>query len=110
MATGRCRAFEPSASAAEFGRQQLGLDIHQGTLADAPVDDASFDVITMWDVLEHLHDPVDAIQRVAAMPRPGGMFIIRVPHLESLDARVRSAAIGPGWTLPAISTSFLARC
>jgi SAM-dependent methyltransferase len=82
------RGIEPSLSAAEFGRQQLGLDIVQGTFADVDLEDTTFDVITMWDVLEHLHHPVTALQKASRLLRPGGLLVVRVPHLESIDARV----------------------
>jgi SAM-dependent methyltransferase len=82
------QGIEPSPSAAEFGRRELGLDIVQVTFAGAEFDDASFDVITMWDVLEHLHDPTAALHKAARLLRPGGVLVLRVPHLESIGARL----------------------
>jgi len=82
------QGIEPSQSAVEFGRSQLGLDILQGTLDDIQFDDTSFAAVTMWDVLEHLHDPVAAVREVARILQPGGVFVVRVPHLESLDFRL----------------------
>jgi SAM-dependent methyltransferase len=82
------QGVEPSVSAAKFGRQKLGLDIRLGSLADAEFADATFDIVTMWDVLEHLHDPVAAAREVARILRPGGICIARAPHLEGIDARV----------------------
>jgi SAM-dependent methyltransferase len=79
---------EPSPSAAAHGRRELGLEIRQDTFADADFDAGSFDVITMWDVLEHLHNPRAAVQKAAQLLRPGGALVVRIPHLESLGARL----------------------
>jgi SAM-dependent methyltransferase len=82
------QGIEPSPSAAAYGRRELGLDIVQGTFADADLDDADFDAITMWDVLEHLHDPTAALHKAARLLRPGGVLVVRVPHMESIGARL----------------------
>ena len=49
--------LEPSRWAVEEGRRR-GLTMHQGTLRDAELDAASYDAVTMWDVVEHLVDPM----------------------------------------------------
>ena len=35
----------------------------------------SFDVIVMWDVIEHLYDPVDAFKNLLDALKPGGVFV-----------------------------------
>jgi 2-polyprenyl-3-methyl-5-hydroxy-6-metoxy-1,4-benzoquinol methylase len=45
-----------------------------------------FAAVTLWDVLEHLHDPAAALATVAGLLQPGGAVLVRVP-----DARVLSA-------------------
>lgn len=84
----RVRGIEPNADAAVFGNHQRDLPIQQGTLADSDLNENSFDVITMWDVLEHLHNPAAALEKVARLLRRRGVLIVRVPHLESIDARI----------------------
>jgi len=61
--------LEPSRWAVEEGRR-VGLNMIQGTLHDAELDSASFDVITMWDVVEHLIDPSVDIAEVARLLKP----------------------------------------
>ena len=61
--------LELSASSAEYGREILGLDIHEHALADFS-DDEGFDVIVLADVLEHLDDPVAASTAARACWRP----------------------------------------
>ena len=40
-----------------------------------------FDLITTWDVLEHVHDPVPFLETIAALLAPGGRVFIRTPNL-----------------------------
>ena len=53
----------------------------------------SFDIITLWHVLEHLRRPVEVLQRLATHLTPGGMIVISVPNFGSLQ----SAAFQGGW-------------
>jgi SAM-dependent methyltransferase len=90
---------EPNREAAAYAIQRFGHRIHIGTLADAGFPPASFDVITMWNVLEHLHTPWSDVLHVRDLLRNGGTFVFGVPNLESVEARV----FGPlwlGWDLP----------
>ena len=64
-----------------------GLDIFYGALADAPFADASFDVITLWAVLEHVYDPSTTLGHVGRLLRPGGTAIVLVPNFNSIPAR-----------------------
>lgn len=48
-------------------------------ILDIPEPDASFDAVLCTEVLEHLPDPVRALDEMARLLRPGGMFIITAP-------------------------------
>jgi SAM-dependent methyltransferase len=82
--------LEVSAFAACYGREQLGLNIvegmvdalHLGQLAP------SYDLITMWDVAEHLPDPADAIELLSARLAPGGVLALSTGDVRSLAARL----------------------
>ena len=78
------QGVELSAAAAHVGREQLGLDIFQGTLADAAFPDASFDVLTLFEVLEHLRDPGTVLAEARRILKPGGLLAVQVPN--DLDA------------------------
>lgn len=98
---GRWEVFgiEPEGAAASYAIQRFGHQVHIGTLADADLPSGSFDVITMWNVLEHLHTPWADLLRVRDLLRTGGLFVFSIPNLESIEARV----FGPlwlGWDLP----------
>jgi SAM-dependent methyltransferase len=84
---------EPSSEAADFAHEALGLDVHKGDLLSAQFASHSFDAVTMWDVLEHLHDPLANLREVRRILKPDGCFLFRVPMVDSLDARL----FGPYW-------------
>jgi SAM-dependent methyltransferase len=66
----------------------FGLNVYQGMLESAPLLPESFDVITMWDVVEHLHRPKETLAHVRRLLRPDGLFVFRVPNLDAWDARL----------------------
>lgn len=85
---------EPDAGAAQYARDRFGLDVYRGQLETTPWPAASFDVVTLWDVLEHLPDPAVALGRIRALLAPGGRLVFSVPNGDSIDAR----CFGPWWT------------
>jgi 2-polyprenyl-3-methyl-5-hydroxy-6-metoxy-1,4-benzoquinol methylase len=76
-----------------YARTRLGLDVYIGELADATFPDEYFDLVTMWHVLEHLHDPRSTLVEAARVARPGGTLLLGLPDPESLEARL----FGPHW-------------
>lgn len=83
---------EPSVWAAEEARQR-GLRVTTGTLASAAFEPASFDVVTMWDVIEHLTDPKAELQRANRLLKPRGIVCIHTIDIGSLMPHL----LGPRW-------------
>jgi len=83
---------EPSQWAAEQAGR-LGLNVIGGTLEGANLPDESFDVVTLWDVIEHVADPIGEIRRVHRILKAGGLIVIHTMDINSLFARV----MGPRW-------------
>jgi SAM-dependent methyltransferase len=79
---------EPNQWAARYAREQLKLDIFHGHLLEANLADNQFDVVTLWDVLEHLHDPRQTLTEIWRILKPGGFLICSVPNLDSIDAKL----------------------
>ena len=50
----------------------------------------SYDIITMFEVLEHLPSPVEFLKRAESVIRPGGLLYITTPNFNSLDRRIFS--------------------
>ena len=94
--------------------QGIGVDINEGALAVARrqaigvlcgeadrlgLSSAFFDVVTMWDVIEHVPDPVGALAEVCRILRPGGVLLLSTPNSESWQARLWGKHWG-GWDVP----------
>ncbi len=78
---------EPSGWAATEA-QQRGLAVIQGTL-DAPVlQGKQFDVLTLWDVIEHLDDPAAELEKAHHLLKPGGWLVVHTMDVDSLTARL----------------------
>lgn len=77
-----------SAFGVEFARERFSLDVHQGDLCDLNLPLNEFDLVTMWDVIEHVPDPAANIQRAAQLLRPGGYLTIATPDVYSVPARL----------------------
>src|SRR5687767_1843895 len=66
----------------------FGLPIFRGSVEDAPFQPASFDLITLWAVLEHVHDPVAMLSSVRRLLKLDGRAFVLVPNFNSLPGRV----------------------
>jgi SAM-dependent methyltransferase len=84
---------EPSAFAASFARERLGLDVRSEELFTADLPIGHFDVAVMGDVLEHLTRANAALDRVGELLRPGGLIALELPDAGSRVARL----LGPRW-------------
>jgi len=65
---------EPSKWAAGYSEEVMQERVFQGVLRDLPTEEGPFDVITMWDVMEHLPHPVEEMKRIHSRLKPGGVF------------------------------------
>jgi SAM-dependent methyltransferase len=117
---------EPSEFASAYARGRLGLDVRTGELLTTPLPLGHFDAIVMGDVIEHLPRPDEALERITALLRPGGIVWIALPDAGSLVARglrarwwsvipthvqfftrssIRALLERQGWTVLAIDTA-----
>ena len=65
-----------------------GFRVHVGRVEDFPVSEAGFDGVVMLQLIEHVEDPAAICERVHAMLRPGGCFVIETPNLGGIDHRI----------------------
>ncbi len=82
------QGVEPSKQIAEYARTEHKLDVFPGTLEEASFPAGAFDCVTMWDVLEHVHDPLATLREINRILKDDGMLVLRVPNLASWDARL----------------------
>ncbi|MBA7597474.1 Ubiquinone biosynthesis O-methyltransferase [subsurface metagenome] len=71
---------EPSPFAVRFARTQYGLRVFQGELKEANFSSNFFDLITMWDVLGHLSNPMGYLKEAFHLLKRGGVIVLKVPH------------------------------
>jgi 2-polyprenyl-3-methyl-5-hydroxy-6-metoxy-1,4-benzoquinol methylase len=86
--------LEISETIASHARERFEFDtIHIGPLQNAPYPEGHFDLITMWDVVEHVVDPVALLVKGRELLRPGGLLVIETQDIDSRFARL----LGPRW-------------
>ena len=81
------QGLEPSAWAADLA-QRRGLPVVQGFLRPGVFAPESFDVITLWDVIEHLTDPLGLLRSCRELLVPGGWIVVHTMDAGSLAARL----------------------
>lgn len=79
---------EPNHWLCEWGNKHYGLNIVPGTIFDMKLPDAAFDVVTLWDVLEHTPDPKAVLKECARVLKQGGVLVVNYPDIHSSIARV----------------------
>jgi 2-polyprenyl-3-methyl-5-hydroxy-6-metoxy-1,4-benzoquinol methylase len=73
---------EPAANIAAAARAQ-GLIVHTGLLADLKLADAAFDAITLFEVIEHLKEPLPLLRECHRVLRPGGILLLSTGNTAS---------------------------
>jgi SAM-dependent methyltransferase len=61
--------------------------VHRGEFPGVSLDAPSYDAITAWAVLEHVHDPGAHFRKVGRLLRPGGHFVFLVTNFDSISSR-----------------------
>ena len=80
--------IEPNEKARELALRKTKLKDCQGTIEEMiETISESFDVITMWHVLEHVRNLTDFVSKIKTMLKPGGVLIVAVPNFKSNDAK-----------------------
>jgi 2-polyprenyl-3-methyl-5-hydroxy-6-metoxy-1,4-benzoquinol methylase len=74
--------------AINYTQDRFGFSVQRGSLLELNYPPNSYDLVTMWDVVEHVPDPRGYVQRVAELLRPGGVFALATPDIDSLPARL----------------------
>lgn len=65
-----------------------GLDVYTGVLENSPFFNQQFDVVTLWDTIEHVADPLNTIKQAYNITKPGGIVVLTTGDVESLISRM----------------------
>jgi SAM-dependent methyltransferase len=79
--------LEPSRLGRRTALECFGLDVWPGILPDPGLPSASFDAVTLWDVIEHMPDPGAVVRDCWRLLRPGGVLGLGTPDVGSPLAR-----------------------
>lgn len=82
---------ELNKSCAEYGRKRYGLKIHSDYLAEIDFPDETFDVITLYDVLEHVPDIKGMLSDIRRKLKNDGLLVIQSPNIDSVLAQLTKA-------------------
>lgn len=74
---------EVSSIAAQKAKDN-NIDVFIGDLLEAKYQDGYFDMVRLWSVLEHLHEPALYLKEIYRIMKKGGAVIIQVPNIKSL--------------------------
>ena len=87
--------LEPSDAIRAAAAEELGEDHVRGGLLgiDDDLEPGSYDLVTFWDVIEHIPDPRAALVRAAELLAPGGKILVETQNVESRAAKV----LGKKW-------------
>ena len=87
------QGLEISEFAANYAKTEFHLEVEIATLDNTTLKNESFDVITAWDVIEHVPDPHQFLMSINRLLKPGGIFIAGTPNADSWSAKLK----GKSW-------------
>jgi 2-polyprenyl-3-methyl-5-hydroxy-6-metoxy-1,4-benzoquinol methylase len=91
------RGVEMCRENAEFVKNRFGIPVWQGDFLDYP-ETEFFDVITLWDALEHIQNADRVVSKASRLLKGGGLLVVQVPQAGSLIAKMLGSrwwAMGP---------------
>jgi len=79
--------LDVSPVAVRLAAARAGVTVYEGELTVPPrAELGPVDVVTLWDVLEHLRDPVAVLEAVPRWLRPGGLLVVQTQNVRSVTA------------------------
>jgi len=94
-----CYGIEPSEYAANYAIKRFNLQVIHGYLTEHLFEENYFDVVSLWDVFEHLPEPKNDLSIIKTILKPGGMLIITTPNVDSWGRKIFKEH-WVGWDVP----------
>jgi len=70
-------------------REQLGLDVVQADFLSYDYGQRKFDVVCLWDTIEHLREPHLYLEKISKLTESGALLAITTADIETFNARLR---------------------
>lgn len=83
----------------EYGKRVNNIDVHCCDIFDDRFQANSYDLITLYDIIEHVDDPVGLLKRTQELLAPGGGVYISTPNEKGLVIRTGNMLKGGGQTM-----------
>ncbi len=80
--------IEPNKWLGDYGRKKFDVEVLSSTLEEAKLGDKRFDIITMWDVLEHMPNPKSGLLEANRVMKDDGVLIISYPDYGSIFSKI----------------------
>ena len=87
--------IEVSEFAANYIKTHLGLSVINKSFYDCKLPDEAFDVVTLWDAIEHFKDPISALEKINRILKADGVLALQTGDVSSIFARL----MGKRWHL-----------
>ena len=88
----RSKGFETwgveTSDSADYAREHLHLNVAKGDLFSAGFPDRFFDVVTLYNVLEHTHHPARVCEEIYRILKEDGFLVVQLPNKDSLQYRI----------------------
>jgi SAM-dependent methyltransferase len=75
--------IEPNKGYAEYSKQEYSLNVQVGFIQDIHQPDETFDLVTIWHVLEHTENPCAVLTKLHSLLKPQGILVVEVPTIEA---------------------------
>lgn len=83
----------------KISERNTNSEIVNCSFEEANMSQNHYDVVSFWDIIEHLVDPISALDKARTLLRPGGIVLLCTPNEQSLLARA-------GWILYELTGSY----
>jgi 2-polyprenyl-3-methyl-5-hydroxy-6-metoxy-1,4-benzoquinol methylase len=87
------KGVEMSAEAVAYARDEFGLDVEDKPFEEVRLAESHFDVVTLWQVLEHVPYPLMMLKEVNRILKPGGLVVVSTPNIEGIPSKI----LGRNW-------------
>jgi len=105
------KGLELSENMADFVGAELGVDVTVGNfleVAPAADDAVAYDVVVLRHVIEHLPDPLVAMEKISAYLKLGGHLLLEMPNIESMTKKWSRFVVGAGLHVRKFGDDFMA--